>query len=226
MKKFLIGIVCVLLLNLSVLADGCADVALPDDNEDTVILNVQSKNNSDKTRGNKKSKHEKMTVNSENAPVNSAQDYSKYNPDSAYTKKTTSYKKEKKFKKMDVGAKYDTSFTPDSASQTRTLYTKYNMNEKMSVGASYKNETLGPMSNQMKGTMSVTPEYRLNQHFAVQNSFSKNLSNQSTKEEVSLKLNPFKDKERMDLNIGAGQVQYDNGSPSSSQINFGTNFRF
>ena len=149
-----------------------------------------------------------------------------YDTDRAYQKKTTSYKREKKFKKGNVGAKYDTTFTPDSATQTRTLYSNYNLNSKTSVNASYSNDSLAAPSQQMKGTISVAPEYRINKKLSVQNKFSKNLNSGSTKEEVSVKINPFKDADRMDFSAGAGQVQYTNGAPSSSQINFGTNIKF
>lgn len=143
-----------------------------------------------------------------------------------YTPKTTSFTQEKKMKYADVGAKYDTTFTPENAKQTRTLYAKKRFNKKMSVDTSYKTETLNNIESQGKGTVSISPEYRFNEHFAVKNTLSKNMSNRSTKEEASLHINPFKDKDRMDFNVGAAEVQYDNGSPSSSQINFGTNFKF
>lgn len=214
---------CIFLQNLCTLAGEYADFLPPDDNKDTVILNIKPEDKLD-TITDKKHLPDEMNVNSENTSLNSNKDYSRYNPDSAYSKKTTSYQKEKNFNKVDVGAKYDTTFTPENASQTETIYTKYHVNDKMSVGTSYKNSSQTP--NQVRGTVAVTPEYRLNQHFAVQSSFSENFSNRSTKEGVSLELNPLKDKDRMEFDVGAAQVQYDNGSPTSSQINFGTSFRF
>ena len=160
--------------------------------------------------------------------TNYVQDTTRYNPDSAYSKKSTSYKKEKKFKNVDVGAQYDTTFTPDNASQTRTLYTNMHLNDKASVNTSYSTNTNSQSNSagQMNGTVSIAPEYRFNKHLSIQNKYSKNTGNGTTKEEIGVKVNPFKDTERMDLNAGFGQVQYTNGSPSSSQINFGTNFKF
>lgn len=148
-----------------------------------------------------------------------------YNNEKAYSKKSASYKKEKKYKNIDVGAQYDATFNPDKASQTETLYSKIHMGEKASINTSYSTNSLNNSSN-MNGTISVTPEYRFNKHLSVQNKFSKNTSNGMSKEEVFVKVNPFKDTDRMDLDVGVGQVQYTNGSPSSSQINFGTNFKF
>lgn len=168
-----------------------------------------------------------ILINKNNSQYN-AKNYGKYNPDSAYTKKSTSFKREKKFKNVDVGAQYDTTFTPDNASQTRTLYTKMHLNDKASINTSYSTNTNSQSNNtgQMNGTISVTPEYRFNKHLSVQNKFSRNTTNGMSKEEIDIKVNPFKDTDRMDLNAGVGQVQYTNGSPSSSQINFGADFKF
>ena len=151
-----------------------------------------------------------------------------YNPDNAYSKNSTTFKKEKKFKNVDIGAQYDTTFTPENASQTRSLYTKMHLNDKASINTSYSTNTNSHnySANQMNGTVSVAPEYRFNKHLSVQNKYSRNTSNGMSKEEVDIKINPFKDTDRMDLNVGVGEVQYTTGSPSSSQINFGTNFKF
>jgi len=160
----------------------------------------------------------------DNAPVQQQNQKSILNNE--YTPKSTSFTHEKKMKYADVGVKYDTSFTPESAKQTRTLFAKKKLNKNLTVDTSYKTETTNNVGNQMNGTVSISPEYRLNQHFAIKNTLSENMSNRSTKEEASLHITPFKDKDRMDFNVGAAEVQYNNGAPSSSQINFGTNFKF
>lgn len=224
MNKFLLWIIFAFLFNLNVYAQEITNTIFSENNEDTVILDVKTNNKSEIL--NKKSLPNSLSINSENTSENPKKNYSKYDPNSIYSKKNASYKKEKKIKNIDVGATYDASFTPENVSQTRKLYTKYNVNDNLSVGASYKNEASSPESNLIKGSVAVTPEYRINQHFAIQNSFSKNLNNHSSKEEITIELNPLKDKDRMYLDFGAGYVQYDNGSPSSSQLNFGTNFKF
>ena len=159
---------------------------------------------------------------------NKVQNMNQYNPDNAYSKKTTSFNKEKKFKNVDVGTNYDAAFTNGNASGTESLYTKMHLNDKASISTSYSVNTNSQKNSagQMNGTISIDPEYRFNKHLSVQNILSKNTSSGMTKEEVDIKIKPLKDIDRMDLNVGVGQVQYTNGSPSSSQINFGTDFRF
>lgn len=191
------------------------------DNVNDVYLNVNNENKYKNQTQNTKQNYDVKNLETGNNDA-----VTNFDPNSAYQKKSTSYKKEKKFKNVDLGAKYDTTFTPDTATQTRTLYSNYHFKDNMSINTSYKSNSFQTASQQAKGTFSISPEYRFNKHFAIQNTFSSNLSNKSQKGEISLKLNPLKDVERMDLNFGAGQVQYNSGAPSSSQINFGSNFRF
>ena len=142
-----------------------------------------------------------------------------------YRDKTITTKKEKNFGKYTVGAKCDTTLKTDSINSSRTLFTKSELTEKMSVDTSYKNNTTGKMNDQLKGTVSIAPEYKFTEKISVKNVFSKNLGDKSDKTELQLRYKPFSD-DRMDLNVGAGQKSYDNGQHSSSQVNFGTNIRF
>ena len=142
-----------------------------------------------------------------------------------YKPKKVTTKKEKQFGKNIVGTQYDTTLNSDSASQTRKIYAKRELTEKMSVDTSYKTNSTGEMSSQTKGTISVAPEYKFNKKTSIKNEYSKNLGDNSNKGEIQLKYKPFAD-DRMDMNVGAGQKIYDNGQQSSSQVNFGTNFRF
>ncbi len=149
-----------------------------------------------------------------------------YDDSKLYQKKTTTYKKEKEINdKMTVGAQYDTTIEPENLSQTRTLYSKYKMTDKMSVDTSYKNNALSGIDGATKGTVSVAPEYKVNKHLRFRNIFGHNLGDKSDKAELQMKVQPFDD-DRMDLSVGAGQVKRDDGGSSSSQINFGTNIKF
>lgn len=142
-----------------------------------------------------------------------------------YSDKTFSHKKEKKFGKTTVGAKYDTTLKTNDYAQKSTLYTNHSLTEKMSIGADYQTNSLGGADAQMKGTVGVGPEYQLNNKLKLKNKYSKNFGNNSNKGELSVEYKPFKD-DRMDFNAGAAQIQQDDGSGSRSQVNFGTNFRF
>jgi ABC-type Fe3+/spermidine/putrescine transport system ATPase subunit len=150
--------------------------------------------------------------------------YIKEDASELYSKKTITNKKEKTIGKAKFGAKYDTTINPDSVSQKRTLYTNYDITEKMSVGADYQTDSLSGVETQTKGSVGIGPEFKLTDKLKLKNKYSKNFGNDSNKGEVSVEYKPFKDG-RMDFNAGAAQTQQDNG-PGSSQINFGTNFRF
>ena len=214
MKRIILLLVLILGIKEFALAEDLCEVDL---NANTLKIHTQTQNDI--------LKQQSIDLKNDNPQL---QQTNNYNPDYAYSKKSVSYKKEKKFKKFGVGMQYDTNFTPEKASQTRTLYTKIKLNEKASVNTSYSTNADSQSNNfgQINGTVSVTPEYRFNKHLSVQNKFSRNTSNGMSKEEVDIKVNPFKDTDRMDLSAGVGQVQYTNGSPSSSQINFGANFKF
>ena len=142
-----------------------------------------------------------------------------------YKSKTLTTKKEKEFGKNTVGAQYDTTLNTDSIGRTRTLYAKRKLTKKMSIDSSYKSNLSDGLSAQTKGTVSVAPEYKFTEKTSVKNIYSKNLGDNSNKAELQLNYKPFKN-DRVDLNVGAGQKAFDNGQQSSSQINFGTNFRF
>ena len=141
-----------------------------------------------------------------------------------YSEKKVSNKKEKKLgEKTIVGAKYDTKIKSDSVSQDRTLYAKQKITEKMSVEGAYK--TPAGFDDQTKGIMSIAPEYKFNEKTSIKNIYSKNMSRQSNSGEVQLQYKPLND-DRMDMNVGAGQTMYDDGSQSSSRVNAGATFRF
>ena len=126
---------------------------------------------------------------------------------------------------MTYGAKYDTILNSESSTQTRTLYSKYDLTDKMSVGTSYKTNSSNGFQNQGKGTVSVAPEYKFNKRYSLKNEYSRDLGSNKNKAELQLKVRPFKD-DNMDFSVGAGEVQNNNTGATSSQINFGTNIRF
>lgn len=149
-----------------------------------------------------------------------------YTNDGEFTQHSATFQQEKRVKNIDFGAKSNTTFSPDNAKQKNTIYSKMHLNDKFTIDTSYSSNSSLQSDQQIDGTLSVAPEYRFNKHLSVQNVYSKDTNNGMSKEEVKLKLNPFKDSKRMDLDVGVGQVQYNNGVPSSSQVTFGTNFRF
>lgn len=145
--------------------------------------------------------------------------------DDYYKSKTISNKKEKNLGKINIGTKSDITLKPSEVSSSRTLYSDYELSKRMSVEGSYDTKTLGSLKKMHKGTVSGGMEYKLTKRTSIKNVYSKNLNDKSNKAEINLRFKPFKD-DRFDMNIGAGQKLRSSGRRSSSQLNFGTNFRF
>lgn len=161
-------------------------------------------------------------VNTDKTVTNSQEvlDYSKTNPNQ---KRTANFGKKKKFKDVSVGTQSSYTTTSDTCSGSNTLYTEYEKkNFKLNTG--YTRTASPAQNNADKGSVSVTPEYKINKHVSIQNKYSTDLNTDSKKGEVKLNVQPFKD-DRMDMGVGVGQ-KYSNTSPSSSQVNFSTNIRF
>lgn len=154
----------------------------------------------------------------------SPQNIDKYQNFNPYSTKSTSYTQEKKHGNFSLGTKYESSFSPNSYSQTNTLFTKYQKN-KFSLNTSYKNNTLTSFDQQNKGTFAFSPEYKLNNHVSLQNIYSTNFLDKNRKNEFVFSLTPFKD-DRMNFNVGASQIYSENSAPTRSQLNFSTKFKF
>ncbi len=148
------------------------------------------------------------------------QDYSTQNPN---TKRSAKFKNKKTYKNMSVGTESTHTTTSDTYSGSNSVYTEYEK-KNFKLNSSYTKNTTPNQQTQDKGTVSVTPEYRLNKHVSVQNKYSSNLNDNSKQGEVKLNVRPFKD-DRMDLGVGAGQ-KFNQSAPSSSQVNFSTNIRW
>lgn len=149
--------------------------------------------------------------------------YSKMN-NSPYASHSTSFSSEKKFGNFTIGTKSDYSFSPDKYSQSGTLFTKYQKN-KFSFDTSYKNKGFTSLNKPMNGVFSFTPEYKLNSHLTLQNIYSTSFLDKNRKNELIFSIKPFKD-DRMNFDIGAGQIYSDNTAPVRSRLNFSTKFKF
>lgn len=194
-------------------------------NPDAVLLDFKnSKTNKLNIKKQEKVDSKKQEYNHANNFQTSLQDSQYYNNPDIYSPKSTSYSKEKNFKNMTFGAKYDNSFTPDTFNQSRTLFSKYKIN-RFTLNTSYKNSELTSFGQQFKGIFSFSPEYKINDKMSFQSIYSRNIADRSNKNEVIFTLKPFKD-DRMDFNVGAGQIYYEDATPTRSQFNFSTKFKF
>lgn len=144
--------------------------------------------------------------------------------DDPYQQHSASFMHEKKYGKFAIGSKSTHKITPDKYSQTNTYYAKYNK-DKFSFDTSLKNNGLTSFDAYRNMALSFTPEYKLNNHVTLQNIYTTNFLERNKKNEFVFSLKPFKD-DRMNFDIGAGQVYSENTRPVSSQLNFSTKFKF
>lgn len=212
MKKFLL-ILCLIL---------CSPLCLADESEQT---DVQSNdihlelNHPKKSVSLPKSKYQSKVDYDKTIQNMEMQDYSKQNPN---TKRSAKFDKKKKMKDISVGTQSTHTTTSDTYNSSNTLYTEYEK-KNFKLNSSYTTNTTPNQQTQDKGTISVTPEYKINKHVSVQNKYSTDLNNNSKKGEVKINVKPFKD-DRMDMGAGVGQKYGQSGS--SSQVNFSTNIRW
>ena len=190
---------------------------------DDVYLNVSKQEpisiKKAKKFGNKK--YDLTTKQDKNISPQNAYQYENYNP---YASKSSSFTNQKQYGNFTLGTKYDGTYTPESMTQTSTLFSKY-QKEKFSLNTSYKSNSLAPIDQRGKGTLSFSPEYKLNNRVSIQNIYSTSFLDKNKKSELVFSLKPFKD-DRMDLNIGASQIYSETSAPTRSQLNFSTKFRF
>ena len=212
MKKFLL--ILLVLTNISISAEELAPVHLDDPADTSIKIPTLDKSNFDETKIDKSTQ--------ENTFLGNVQKYSEYNP---YNKKTFSYGNESQWKDFYYGTNTDYTYNADSMSHMNTLYTKYKKN-KFSLGAYYRtNSSLLSPTPVGRGIFAFTPEYEINRHLSIQNSYSTNFMENNQKSELKLFYKPFED-DRMDFNVGTSQIYSTTNAPKRTQINIGTNFRF
>ena len=198
---------------------------LYDDSEDdsNAIYLDDTKTTSQKPTIKKKDKIKDLSIDSNSKTTSGNRNYL-FDNLNLYNTKTTSFGTEKTKGNFSFGSTYDNSITPNQLTQTRTLFTKY-QKDNFSIKSSYKNNTLGGFDQQFKGSFSFSPEYKINNHLSVQNVYTVNVMDKSSKNEVVFSLKPFND-DRMNLNVGASQINYQDTTPSRSQLNFSTQIKF
>ena len=198
---------------------------LYDDSEDdsNAIYLDDTKNTSQKPTIKKKDKIKDLSIDSNSKTTSGNRNYL-FDNLNLYITKTPSFGTEKNKGNFSFGSTYDNSINPNQLTQTRTLFTKY-QKDNFSIKSSYKNNTLGGFDQQFKGSFSFSPEYKINNHLSVQNVYTVNVMDKSSKNEVVFSLKPFND-DRMNLNVGASQINYQDTTPSRSQLNFSTQIKF
>ena len=202
-----------------------SDFLYDDENtgDDANAIYLEPKANNTPTKKKDKIKVKDMSVDSSSETDTTPKTYLFDNID-LYNTKSTSFGTEKTKGNFSFGSTYSNSISPNQLTQTRTLFTKY-QKEKFSIQSSYKSNTLAGFDQQFKGSFSFSPEYKINNRLSVQNIYTVNIMDKSSKNEVVFSLKPFKD-DRMNLNVGASQINYQDTTPSRSQLNFSTQIKF
>ncbi len=190
--------------------------------ENDVVLNVTPKTKS--VKKSKKLSEKKLDLDTKTDDRISPENLYKYENFNPYESKSTSYTNQKQYGNFTLGTKYDSTIAPENLTQTSTLFTKYQKN-KFSFNTSYKSNSFASLDQRGKGTLSFSPEYKLNSRVSVQNIYSTSFLDKNKKSELVFSLKPFKD-DRMDFNIGASQIYSETSTPTRSQLNFSTKFRF
>lgn len=144
--------------------------------------------------------------------------------DDPFQQHSASFLHEKQYGNFSIGTKSEYKISPDKYSSSSTYFAKYNR-DKFSFDTSLKNGGLTSFNGYKNNTLSFTPEYKLNNHVTLQNIYSTNFLDRNRKNELIFSLKPFKD-DRMNFDIGAGQIYSDNATPIRSQFNFSTKFKF
>lgn len=214
MKQFFLIVFVLIYAGMPIMAEESDTIYLDLRNsQETINLKTPQEFNSKQLNLTKQNNY---TVNPQNVF-----DFYNKNP---YDKHSTSHTNEKKYGNFTFGNKTDSTFAPEKFTQTSTMFAKYSKN-KFSLNTSYKSNSFASMEKTGKGTFAFTPEYKLNNHVTLQNVYSTNFMDRNRKNELIFSLKPFKD-DRMNFDVGAGQIYSDTTSPIRSQVNFSTKFKF
>ena len=125
-----------------------------------------------------------------------------------------------------IGSSYSTSLSSlSSLEYSSGLFTKYKKNN-FSFKTEYIKEQTAS-SGYTADSFSISPEYRLNSAVALKNIFTTNLTTNRKTAELVLMLTPFayKNNDRLNLELSAGQTYNDDYSILKSKFKFNTSFK-
>lgn len=112
---------------------------------------------------------------------------------------------------------------PDISNNAEDVFTRYK--KKLALDKTVNNENFAFWPQKGYGTLSFSPEYRLNSYLSMQNVYSTNFLDKNKKSEFIFSIKPLND-DRVNLNVGASQVMFSEAvKPPHSQLNFSTRFK-
>ena len=105
------------------------------------------------------------------------------------------------------------------------LFTKYEKS-RFAVSSSVK-KSLNTTYAKDYNTISITPEFKLNNYISLQNTFKADITRNRRSSELKFSVNPFgkKDADKLRLEAGAKQTYYVDSGVSKTQLNFQATFK-
>lgn len=125
-----------------------------------------------------------------------------------------------------IGSNYSSGLSSlSSLEYSSGLFTKYQKNN-FTLKTQYTKEQIA-FSDYTADTFSLSPEYRLNRAIALKNILTTNLTTNRKTAELVLMLTPFayKNNDRLNLELSAGQTYNEDYSVLKSKFKFSTNFK-
>lgn len=105
------------------------------------------------------------------------------------------------------------------------LFTKYEKS-RFALSTTYK-KNLNTTYNQFYDTISLAPEFKLNNYMSIKNEYKADLTRNRKSGALIFSFNPFgqKDSDRMRLELGAKQTIYEDNVTTKTEFSFSTQFK-
>ncbi|MDR1327917.1 MAG: hypothetical protein LBJ74_05880 [Heliobacteriaceae bacterium] len=134
-------------------------------------------------------------------------------------------KLERKTGSLSYGTTYSSIVDTDSSQLERTteLFTRYDF-KRFALSSSFQ-KTLGTTSGKTSDIVYLIPEWKINSVFSVQDVIKSNMTSNSRSNEVVLVVKPFKDRDKLNFELGAGQTYYENSGVTRSKVRFSTKIK-
>lgn len=146
--------------------------------------------------------------------------------DAEYVIAPNSIKSSGKAGNFTFGATYGTEVDNIAMLETETgLFTKYEKN-RFALSSSVK-KSLNTTYALDYNTISIAPEFKLNDYMSLKNVLSADVTRNRNSAKVVFAFNPFgkKDRDRMELQLGAKQTVYMDTDFTKTEFSFSTNFK-
>ena len=133
---------------------------------------------------------------------------------------------EERLGSFSIGSNYSTNLSSLSTLEYSSgLFTKYQKNN-FTLKTQYTKEQTAT-SGYTADSFSFSPEYRINKSLALKNVFTTNLTTNRKSAELTLLLTPFayKNNDRLNLEVSAGQTYDEDNTLLKSKFKFNTSFK-